>query len=128
MSETNHHVVVLGATVKQDRYANMAQRLLMEKGYSVTPVHPKLAVVEGVKVANQLADAAQPVDTLTLYVGADRLAGMLDEIIALKPGRVLFNPGTESQALKDRLDEAGIPWTEGCTLVMLKTGTFHSWP
>jgi hypothetical protein len=42
----------------------------------------------------------------------------------MKPGRVLFNPGTESAVLQAKLDEAGIPWEEACTLVLLGTGMF----
>ena len=125
MNPTEHHVVVLGATNKPERYANQAIRLLQEKGYSnITPVHPKLAESEGLPVANTLADVKQPVDTLTLYVGTARLAPMTDAIVALHPGRVIFNPGTESMPLQKALDQAGIPWEEACTLVVLRTGQF----
>jgi len=37
---------------------------------------------------------------------------------------VIFNPGTESVLVQQRLDQAGIVWLEGCTLVMLRTGVF----
>ena len=62
--------------------------------------------------------------TLTLYVGPARLEPMIDSLVALKPGRVIFNPGTESPALQQALDTAGIPWEEACTLVLLRTGQF----
>jgi hypothetical protein len=48
----------------------------------------------------------------------------MEKIVALKPGRVIFNPGTETAELQHRLDEAGIPWLSACTLVMLQTGQF----
>ncbi|PKN32809.1 MAG: CoA-binding protein, partial [Deltaproteobacteria bacterium HGW-Deltaproteobacteria-20] len=47
-----------------------------------------------------------------------------DAILALRPGRVILNPGTESAALEQALTEAGIPWAHACTLVMLRTGQF----
>ncbi len=125
MNPAEHHVVVLGATAKPDRYANQAIRLLREKGYSrITPVHPKLSESEGIPVINRLSDVPEPVDTLTLYVGPARLEHMIEDIIRLKPNRVIFNPGTESRALQDALDQAGIPWEEACTLVLLRTGQF----
>jgi hypothetical protein len=37
---------------------------------------------------------------------------------------VIFNPGTESAAVQERLTQAGIEWFEACTLVMLKTDQF----
>jgi predicted CoA-binding protein len=87
-------------------------------------VHPKLEQIEGLPVAPTLSDIEQPVDTLSLYVGPERLSPMIEEIIQLKPGRVICNPGTESKELQERLDAAGIPWLEACTLVMLRLGNF----
>jgi predicted CoA-binding protein len=120
----HHHVVVLGASPKPERYSNQAVCLLLENGYRVTPVHPKLEQIEGLQVAPTLSDIEQPVDTLSLYVGPERLSPMIGEILALKPGRVICNPGTESKELQQKLDAAGIPWLEACTLVMLRLGNF----
>lgn len=120
----DRHVVVLGASAKPLRYSNQAIRLLLEKGYQVTPVHPKLKDIEGLTVAADLGRVEQPVDTLTLYVGPQRMTPMIDAVIALRPARVVFNPGTESEALKQRLEQAGIHHLEACTLVMLRIGTF----
>lgn len=120
----HHHVAVLGASPKPERYSNQAVCLLLEHGYRVTPVHPKLEQIEGLQVAPTLSDIEQPVDTLSLYVGPERLSPMIDEILALKPGRVICNPGTESKELQQKLDAAGIPWLEACTLVMLRLGNF----
>jgi len=124
MSNASHHVAVLGASPKPARYANQAVRLLLQHGYRVTPIHPRFEEIEGLPVANRLEQVTQPVDTLTLYVGSERLAPQIAELVALGPRRVIFNPGTESIALQQALDEAGIEWLEACTLVMLKTGQF----
>ncbi len=119
-----HHVVVLGASPKSTRYSNQAVRLLKEKGFKTTPVHPKIQRIEGLVVAPSLEAVDEPVHTLTLYVGPERVRPLMDDIETLRPGRVIFNPGTESRELEHRLDEAGIPWLQGCTLVMLRTGAF----
>lgn len=124
MSNANHHVVVLGASPKPARYANQAVRLLQQHGYTITPVHPKFAEIEGLPVTSTMGAIEQPIDTLTLYVGAARLDEQVAEIVASRPARVIFNPGTESRALQAALDEAGISWLEACTLVMLKTNQF----
>jgi predicted CoA-binding protein len=124
MTPAEHHVAVLGATPKPGRYANQAVQLLKTKGYRTIPVHPRFTEIEGLPVANSLASVEQPVHTLTLYVGPDRLQPMINEIISLKPGRVIFNPGTESRELQQALSKASIEWFEACTLVMLKTDTF----
>ncbi len=120
----DHHVAVLGASTKPERYSNQAVRLLKEHGYRVTPVHPRFEEIEGLPVAASLSDINTPVDTLSLYVGPQRITPMIDEILNLNPGRVICNPGTESKELQQRLDAAGISWLEGCTLVMLRLGVF----
>jgi len=124
MSNFDHHVAVLGASPKPARYANQAIRLLLEQGYHVTPMHPKFAEIEGLRVANDFDAVDQPVHTLTLYVGTERLAPQIDDIVAMNPKRVIFNPGTESVPLQQALDRAGIEWFEACTLVMLRTDQF----
>ena len=124
MSNAQHHVAVLGASPKPARYANQAIRLLQEHGYRVTPIHPKFAEIEGLSVTEDVSAVNDPVDTLTLYVGPDRLAPQVEQIVASKPGRVIFNPGTESAELQQALSDAGIEWFEACTLVMLRTNQF----
>lgn len=124
MSHTQQRVVVLGASHKPERYSNQAIRLLLEHGHAVVPVNPRLDTAEGLPVAHALADIDGAVDTLTLYVGPERSAPLADDIVKLRPGRVIFNPGTESAELEARLDAAGIPHEQACTLVLLRTGQF----
>lgn len=119
-----HRVVILGASPKPARYAFQAQRLLMEQGYTVIPVHPKVEEIEGIKVIPNLQRVEHPVHTLTLYVGPDRGEAMLPQMLELNPKRVIFNPGTESALLQQQLGHHGVECIEGCTLVMLKTGQF----
>jgi len=118
------NVAVLGATPKPERYANQAVRLLMEHGFNVIPIHPKFEEIESLNVVHNLAEIAEPIHSLSLYVGPARLDPMIAQIVALKPGRVIFNPGTESAVVQSALDDAGIKWLEACTLVMLRTGVF----
>lgn len=120
---TPHTVAVLGASDNPERYAFRAVQLLREYGHRVLPVHPALHTVDGLPVVKSLAELP-PVDTLTLYVGSARLPALAGDIVRLRPGRVLFNPGTESPELQSALDQAGIPWLEACTLVLLRSGQF----
>ena len=124
MTPQQHHVAVLGATPKHGRYANQALQLLKKQGYKITPIHPKLEEIEELPVTHTISEINTPVDTLTLYVGPARLQGMIDDIVALNPGRVIFNPGTESAKLQQALTQANIDWFEACTLVMLRTKVF----
>ena len=118
------YVAVLGASNNPDRYSNMAVRLLIKKGYTVIPVHPRLKEVEGLTVINELSSIQQSIHTLSLYAGPVVLKNLVDDIIKLKPGRVIFNPGTQYTELEKKLDHSKIPWISACTLVMLNNGIF----
>ena len=117
-------VAVLGASPKEERYSYKAIKMLKEHGHIPVPVHPAGHEVLGIKSLKSLDEITEPVDSLTIYVGPKISDGELDNILKLKPRRVIFNPGAENSALKDKLDKAGIETIEACTLVMLSTEQF----
>ncbi len=76
----------------------------------------------GVKSVSEILES---IDTVTMYVGAARQsAELVEALIAKKPGRVIFNPGSESTDTERRLKAAGIATMHACTLVMLSGGRF----
>ena len=117
-------VVVLGASPKLDRYSNKAVALLKEKGFDVIPVHPRAKSVQGISVVADMDLIEDDIDTLTVYVNRDLLSKSVDTILRLKPGRVIFNPGTESEEASGILERNDIQVIKACTLVLLKTGQF----
>lgn len=121
MSET---VVVLGASPKPLRYSNKAIRMLRDYGHRVIPVNPAQDEIEGFPVSRHVSDIREAVDTVTMYVSPAHSDGLLPELLALKPGRVIFNPGAENPALEAGLTAAGITVEEACTLVLLRTNQF----
>jgi predicted CoA-binding protein len=64
------------------------------------------------------------VHTITLYINPELQKTYYQDIIALKPKRVVFNPGTENPEFEVLLKENEIESIEACTLVMLSTGQF----
>ena len=126
MTRAREHstVAVLGATPKEDRFSFKAVKMLREHGHTPIPVHPAGHDVLGIAGVKSLADITRPVDTLTMYVGAQISDGELDRILALKPRRVIFNPGAENETLAEKLRAAGIEVVFACTLVMLQTEQF----
>lgn len=124
MSSSSERVVIVGASDKPDRYAHKAQLLLSQHGHEVVPVHPRLESIEGVPVVADLTQITGTVDTVTMYVGPAISQGLGDKLVAVKPKRVIFNPGSENPELEEKLSKAGIEVEEACTLVMLRTGQF----
>lgn len=119
------NVIVLGASDNPERYSNKAIKMLSDKGHKVFPVHPKLKEINGIKVYSSLEEIKNiKIDTITLYVNPEISNSLLEAILAMKPKRVIFNPGTENYELETKLQKAGIETLEACTLVMLSTGQF----
>lgn len=117
-------VAILGASPKPDRYAYKAFELLREYGHHPVPINPAFADILGVKCYPKISDAPGPIDTVTLYLGQARSHPLIEEILEVKPRRIIMNPGAENYALAEKAEEAGIEVIEGCTLVMLRTGQF----
>lgn len=126
----NQTVVVLGASDRPERYSNQAIRLLQQYSHTVLPVNPALSNIEALAgypdltCHPDLESINGRVDTLTLYLNPSVLEVQLDSIIRLNPGRVIFNPGTESGKAQTTLTQAGISWYEDCTLIMLRNNRF----
>ncbi len=124
MTTNAQTVAVLGASNKQERYSYKALQMLREHGHKTIPIHPTLKEIDGLTVVPALDQIELEVDTLTVYVNPSVSASLVDEIIALVPSRVIFNPGAESPELAKALDANGIPYQKACTLVLLSTGQF----
>jgi len=122
-------VVILGASSKSDRYANRAQVQLTEHGHEVFPVSrtgEDILGVSGFQSVTDIPADAGPIHTFTLYLSPKHLTPIVDEVLALAPSRIIFNPGTEDAELAKRVTDAGIEALEACTLVLLSTGQFET--
>jgi len=124
MTKAQQRVVVLGASKNPERYSNMAINRLLEAGHEVIPIHPALETIAHLKVVPSLGEVEGTVDTLTVYVSPQLSSEMGEAIADIKPGRVIFNPGTENTKLEAELNSRGIPTAHACSLVLLSTGQF----
>ncbi len=118
-------VLIVGASKKPERYAYMAMKKLLAHGHEVVLYNPSpmLDAIEGFPVIHDLS-ASGPIDTVTLYVGPTNLEPMVADIVALKPRRIISNPGTKLEAMETAAKSAGIEYIDACTLVFLSSGQF----
>lgn len=115
--------LVLGATPNPARYAYLAMHALVRHGHEAVPVGIRAGTVAGIPIQTGMPEISD-VDTVTLYVGSERLAPYYDYLLGLKPRRIIFNPGTENPRLVMLAQAQGIETVEGCTLVMLSIGAY----
>jgi predicted CoA-binding protein len=118
-------VAVIGASSDSSRYSYRAMVMLKEYGHRAIPVHPREDEVLGQKVVQKLGDLeGQKIDTVTVYVNPAISDKYQEELIKVKPKRVIFNPGAENPKLSKTLSENGIEVENACTLVLLRTGQY----
>ncbi len=98
--------------------------MLKEHKHVPILVSPKYEKIEGHKVYKDLSEIKEKVDTLTVYVNPKISSQLESKIIALKPKRVIFNPGSENHELAKKLEKNEITTEEACTLVLLTTNQF----
>jgi predicted CoA-binding protein len=115
--------LVLGASLKPNRYSNYAIQRLMAHDYEVVAIGLKEGIVDGVTIDIELK-AYKDIDTVTLYLNAKRQQEYYDYIIGLKPKRVIFNPGTENPEFFQLLKENNMDFEIACTLVLLSTNQY----
>ncbi|BAO76728.1 hypothetical protein WPG_2498 [Winogradskyella sp. PG-2] len=111
---------MLGASLKPERYSNIAINRLRKYNHSVKAFGLRGGEVNDVIIDTELIHY-DAIDTVTLYLNPQRQKVYYDYIIALKPNRVIFNPGTENSELYKLLDEYNIEYEAACTLVLLAT-------
>ena len=115
--------LVIGASVNESRYSNMAMKRLKFFHHEVVAIGLKEGMVDQIPIGTNLTPFTD-IDTVAMYVGPQKQAAYYDYIVSLQPKRVIFNPGTENDEFYEILKAHNIPYFEYCTLVLLNTGQF----
>ena len=119
----NKKTLVLGASLKPNRYSNYAIQRLVSKHVDTVAFGLRKGEVSGVEIDTDLVPYKN-VHTVTLYLNPKRQEAYYDYIVSLKPERVIFNPGTENPKLYQILEENNIEFEAACTLVLLSTNQY----
>ncbi|WP_461072025.1 CoA-binding protein [Spirosoma horti] len=124
MMNTNaKRTVVVGATEKAGRYANLAAYSLLRHGHDIELIGRQEGSIEGHPIHIDQPHF-EDIETVTMYVGPQNQPPLYEYIKSLKPKRVIFNPGSENPEFERQLKAEGIEPIEACTLVMLSVGTY----
>jgi len=117
-------VAVVGASRKPERYSNRALRMLASHGHSPIPVSKLGHDILGFTGYASLTAIPGPIDTVTVYLSPAKQAPVIQDILAIRPRRVIFNPGAENPEGAAIVARHNISVVEACTLVLLSTGQF----
>ncbi len=114
------NTLVFGASLKSNRYSNIAINRLTGKEIETYGFGLKEGTVSGVEIKTNLEEFKN-IHTVTLYMNPQRQVEYYDAIVNIAPQRVIFNPGTENPEFYSILQDNGIEVEVACTLVLLAT-------
>lgn len=110
-------VAVLGASKDRGKFGNKAVRAYIRQGWTVYPVNPNEAEIEGVTAYKSILDVPRPVDRVTVYLPPKIGLTVLPDIAAVAPGEVFLNPGSDAPEVIARATELGLQPIVACSIV-----------
>ena len=99
---------VVGLSNNPDRAAFGVSKLLIEKGHTVIPVHPKAETVHGQKGYAKLSEIPVAVDVVDIFVNSDLAGAVVNEAIEIGAKGVWLQLDVIDEAAVTRAKDAGL--------------------
>jgi predicted CoA-binding protein len=110
-------VAIIGASSARHKYGNRALRAYLRQGWTVYPVNPNEAIVEGMATFPRITDIPGPVDRASLYVPSNVGETLLAEIKDKGVKELWVNPGAESDRLIAEAERLGMEPIQACSII-----------
>ena len=110
-------VAVIGASNNRQKFGNKAVRAFVRQGYTVVPINPNEADVEGLTTFKSVLDVPGQIDMASFYVPPDVGLQVIDEVASKQIPEVWLNPGAESDELIARARSLSINPIVACSIV-----------
>lgn len=110
-------VAVIGASNNPAKYGNKAVRAYLRQGWTVHPVNPNEASVEGLPTFASVEAIPGPVDRAALYVPPSVGVTVLDAVARKGIPELFVNPGAESDELLAAAERLGLEAIQACAIV-----------
>ncbi len=99
---------VVGLSNNPDRAAFGVAKLLIDKGHTVIPVHPKAETVHGQTGYTKLSDIPVPVDVVDIFVNSDLAGAVVNEAIEIGAKGVWLQLDVIDEGAVARAKDAGL--------------------
>jgi uncharacterized protein len=112
-------VAVIGASSNRNKFGNRAVRAFLQQGYTVIPINPNEAEVEGLKTYRSVMDVPGAIDMASFYVPPEIGFRVIDEVARKGIPEVWLNPGADSDELIARAKSLNIQPIVACSVVAI---------
>jgi len=99
---------VVGLSNNSERAAYKVAKLLIEKGHTVIPVHPKAETVHGQKGYTKLSEIKVPINVVDIFVNSELAGSVVDEAIAVGAKGVWLQLDVIDEVAVSRAKSAGL--------------------
>jgi uncharacterized protein len=110
-------VAIIGASTDRSKYGNKAVRAFLQQGFTVYPINPKEAEVEGLTSCRSITDVPIRPERVSVYVPPGVLLKILPDIAAKGCDELWLNPGTESPEVMAEAERLGLNVIQACSIV-----------
>ena len=112
-------VAIIGASADRNKFGNKAVRAFLQKGWTVYPVNPREAQIEGLPAFKSILDVPVRPKLISVYLSPPVVAKNLPDISARGCDELWLNPGTESDEVLSEASRLGINIVQQCSIVAL---------
>jgi len=110
-------IAVIGASSDRRKFGNKAFRAFQAEGYTVIPINPNEASVEGVSTYPSVMEVPETIDMATVYVPPEIGITLLDGFERKQIAEIWINPGAESDALIAEARRRKLNVIEACSII-----------
>ena len=110
-------VAIIGASNDRRKFGNKAVRAFRQQGYTVYPVNPNEAAVEGLPAFPDIRSVPARPDMVSVYVPPPILLQLLPDIAAKGCDELWINPGAESDDVLAEAERLGLNVIQACSIV-----------
>jgi uncharacterized protein len=110
-------IAIIGASADRAKYGNKAVRAFLKQGYTVYPVNPKEAEIEGLPAFKTISDVPVRPALISVYLPPPVLLKVLPDIAAKGCAELWLNPGTESDEVLVEAERLGLNVVQACSIV-----------
>ena len=110
-------VAIIGASKDPRKFGNKAVRAFLKQGFTVYPVNPNEAEIEGIAVYRSIGEVPVRPAMISVYLPSAVLLKLLPEIAARGCDELWLNPGTESDEVLAEAERLKLNVIQACSIV-----------